>query len=223
MSIKQLPIKHRYLYIPYRWSKEYIQKLIDEPSEPEDYPNALLDIKNCINKIDINNKTVLVIGSITPWIECFMLKLGLSIVYTTDINKITIDDDRILFYDVNKLHELSPDIIISFSVVEHIGLGRYGDELDEDGDFKFMQRTHDLLKEDGYFILGIPVADKYKCDFPWHRIYDNKRFIKLINNYKIIMSSKNGSVSFGNIIDYSFNNEFYNADWQNQPAILLQK
>ena len=51
MDIKQLPIKHRDLYTPYIWSKEYIQKLIDEPSEPEDYPNALIDIKNCINQI----------------------------------------------------------------------------------------------------------------------------------------------------------------------------
>ena len=219
MDTKQLPIKHRELYIPNFWSKEYIQKLIDEPSEPEDYPNALLDIENCLNNIDINNKTILIIGSITPWIECFILKHNISIVYTTDINIVTIEDNRIIFYDISKINELLPDIIISFSVIEHIGLGRYGDELDEDGDLKFMERSYNLLKDNGYFILAVPVANEYKCDFPLHRIYDSNRLIKLINNYNIIMSSKNGQV----FIDYNFDEKSYSFDWQNQPTILLKK
>ena len=223
MDIKQLPIKHRDLYTPYIWSKEYIQKLIDEPSEPEDYPNALIDIKNCINQIDIKDKIILVIGSMTPWIEWLILKNGISKIYTTDINKITIEDDRIIFYDILKIHKLEPDIIISYSVVEHIGLGRYGDELDKDGDLKFMDNSYNFLKDNGYFIIGIPVANEYKCDFPLHRIYDDNRLLKLIYKYNIIMSSKNGQILNENFIDYSFDEKAYSFDWQNQPAILLQK
>lgn len=224
LNNKQLPVKYRNLYIPNRWSKEYIEKLIQDPSEPEDYPNALIDIKNCIDKIDIKNKIVLVVGSITPWIECFMLKLGASKVYTLDINQINIDDTRIVFYNnIYDLNKLCVDIIVSFSTVEHIGLGRYGDELDENGDIKFMDTLHGLLKNNGYFILAVPVANEYKCHFPAHRIYDSNRLLKLINKYKVIMSSKNGQVFNDGFIDYGFDERSNYFDWQNQPAILLRK
>jgi hypothetical protein len=220
MNLKQLPILHRELFINGEWSKEYIQKLIDNPSEPEDYPNALIDLYNCLNELDLSEKNILVVGSITPWIESYLLNLGASHINITDVNPIQINDDRISFIHFSELLENKYDIIISFSSVEHIGLGRYGDELDEDGDLKFMNSSSKLLKNKGIFILGIPVAEQYKVDGHWHRIYDENRLNILIEKYKLLKSSKNGKVTTH--IDFSFDN-FYQYDWQNQPVIFLIK
>jgi hypothetical protein len=219
ISEKQLPILHRNLFKFGIWSKEYINKLIEEPSEPEDYPNVLTDLENCLKNIKLKNKKILVIGSITPWIECFLLKNGAEQVYITDVNFIEIEDSRIIFVNTNNLKE-KYDIIVSFSSVEHIGLGRYGDPIDEDGDIKFMAESVTILKDAGIFLLGVPVAEEYKVDGNWHRIYDNIRLNLLLESYKIVMSSKNNIIL--NHVDFTFDS-YYEHDWQNQPFIVLTK
>jgi hypothetical protein len=219
LNEKQLPILHRNLFKYGVWTKEYINELIKEPSEPEDYPNALVDLDNCLQKINLKNKKILVVGSITPWIECYLLKLGADKIYITDINPIEIEDSRIVFTHTDNIKE-KYDIIISFSSVEHIGLGRYGDPIDDEGDIKFMSYAYDILTNKGIFLLGIPVAKTYKIDGHWHRIYDETKLNTLLEKYQISMSSKNNIIS--EKIDFSFDN-FYSQDWQNQPFILLRK
>jgi hypothetical protein len=83
-----------------------------------------------------------------------------------------------------------------------------------------MNSLSKLLKNKGIFILGIPVAEQYKVDGHWHRIYDENRLNILIEKYKLLKSSKNGKVTTH--IDFSFDN-FYQYDWQNQPVIFLIK
>lgn len=48
------------------------------------------------------------------------------------------------------------DYIISISVVEHIGLGAYGDTKKERGDRKALRNIYYMLKSSGYFIITIP-------------------------------------------------------------------
>jgi hypothetical protein len=69
-------------------------------------------------------------------------------------------------------------------------------------------------------MIGIPVAESYKVDGDWHRIYDEKRIKELFNSYNILLTSKNGMVN--KKIDYSFDNQ-YKFDWQNQPFIVLKQ
>jgi hypothetical protein len=217
---RQLPILHRDLFIEGEWKKNFIDKLIEQPSEPEDYPNVLLDLHNCLDGVVLDGKKILVVGSITPWIECFLLKNGAFNVDVTDINEIKINDDRITFVKSNELINNEYDLIISFSSIEHAGLGRYGDDIDENGDLNFMDGLHSLLQNNGIFLLGVPVAEKYKVDGIWHRIYDKSRLEILTKKYNIIKSSKNNKVT--PYVDFSFD-EFYQYDWQNQPFIFLLK
>jgi hypothetical protein len=95
----QLPVLFQEHYINSYWSEEYINLLIDTPSEPNDYPNVLLDLNNCLIELSLNldNKKILVIGSISPWIECFLLNKKASMVYTTDVNIIEIESEKICF------------------------------------------------------------------------------------------------------------------------------
>jgi len=54
--------------------------------------------------------------------------------------------------------------------VEHIGLGRYGDPLDYDGDMKAINELKRVLAVDGNLLFVVPVG-KPKIMFNAHRIY----------------------------------------------------
>jgi hypothetical protein len=55
-------------------------------------------------------------------------------------------------------------------VVEHVGLGRYGDPLDPDGDLKAMAELNRVLAQSGSLLFVVPVG-KSKIMFNAHRIY----------------------------------------------------
>jgi hypothetical protein len=54
--------------------------------------------------------------------------------------------------------------------VEHVGLGRYGDELDSEGDLKAMEELKRVLKPGGDLLLVVPVG-KPRVEFNAHRVY----------------------------------------------------
>jgi SAM-dependent methyltransferase len=56
-------------------------------------------------------------------------------------------------------------------VVEHIGLGRYGDPLDYDGDIKAASELNRVLAPGGDLLFVVPVG-KPRIQFNAHRIYD---------------------------------------------------
>ena len=55
-------------------------------------------------------------------------------------------------------------------VIEHIGLGRYGDPLDVDGDLKAMAELKRVLAPGGTLLLAVPVG-RPRVQFNAHRIY----------------------------------------------------
>ena len=55
-------------------------------------------------------------------------------------------------------------------VVEHVGLGRYGDELDPDGDVKAMRELARVLAPAGNLLFVVPVG-RPRVQFNAHRIY----------------------------------------------------
>lgn len=54
--------------------------------------------------------------------------------------------------------------------IEHIGLGRYGDEIDYDGDLKAINELVRVLAKDGNLLVVVPVG-KPRLEFNAHRIY----------------------------------------------------
>ena len=55
-------------------------------------------------------------------------------------------------------------------VVEHVGLGRYGDALDPDGDLKAMAELSRVLAPGGSLLFAVPVG-RPRVQFNAHRIY----------------------------------------------------
>ena len=70
------------------------------------------------------------------------------------------------------------DSIVSLScmhVIEHIGLGRYGDPLDPDGDLKAIKELVRVLAPGGNLLVATPVG-RPRVAFNAHRIYDHEAF-----------------------------------------------
>jgi SAM-dependent methyltransferase len=55
-------------------------------------------------------------------------------------------------------------------VIEHVGLGRYGDPLDPDGDLKAMSELRRVLAPGGQLLIAVPVG-RPRVQFNAHRVY----------------------------------------------------
>jgi len=79
-------------------------------------------------------------------------------------------------------------------VVEHIGLGRYGDELDPQGDLKAIGELKRVIKINGNLLLVVPVG-KPKIMFNAHRIYSYEQIVGQFEGWDVrefsLVSSKN--------------------------------
>ena len=79
--------------------------------------------------------------------------------------------------DLTKLDwpDASVESLSCMHVIEHVGLGRYGDPLDPDGDMKAIRELVRVLAPGGSLLVAVPVGRERIC-FNAHRIYDAKTF-----------------------------------------------
>lgn len=75
--------------------------------------------------------------------------------------------------DLTNLHFETGSIesLSCMHTVEHIGLGRYGDPLDVEGDVKAMRELQRVIKKGGNLLFVVPVGDA-RIEFNAHRVYD---------------------------------------------------
>ncbi|MEM9282585.1 MAG: DUF268 domain-containing protein, partial [Verrucomicrobiota bacterium] len=147
------------------WSNELLNRLVylaskDADISPSDYPGSALQFYAAFQSHPIEGQDILVVGSISPWVEAIALSRGASSVTTTDYARITCESDQIRLIAPREVFNRSDafDAVCSFSSIEHDGLGRYGDRLNPAGDFETMARLRNCLKNDGRFYLGIPIG-----------------------------------------------------------------
>lgn len=86
-------------------------------------------------------------------------------------------------------------------VVEHIGLGRYGDVLDYDGDLKAINEIKRVLAIDGNLLFVVPIGNKAKIQFNAHRIYIIEQIKEYFSDFELkefaLISEKSGEMLFG--------------------------
>ena len=70
-------------------------------------------------------------------------------------------------------------------VLEHIGLGRYGDPIDPTGDVKGARELSRSLAENGHLLVVVPVG-KDKIVYNAHRIYSYESVLKLFPKLQLI-------------------------------------
>lgn len=115
------------------------------------------------HKDEIKKKRCAVIGSEVPWVEAILLAVGAEQVTTVEYAKIVSEDSRVrimhpddlaALYKENSTHKPF-DCVVSFSSLEHAGLGRYGDIVDPWADLRAMAEYQCLSTPGAAFFIGV--------------------------------------------------------------------
>lgn len=178
------------------WSKEYVEKfkntytpqnIKDKAYLAEPYGGASGWLLKAFENHNVKNKRVAVIGSLTPWIEAILLNLD-NIVTTVEYNVPVCNEvpnlNAISYADFCASDTVY-DAIVTYSSIEHSGLGRYGDELNPNGDLETMEQIHKHLNKNGVLVWGAPVGHDALV---WnaHRIYGRIRLPIMFRQFKEI-------------------------------------
>ncbi|MCW5211926.1 DUF268 domain-containing protein [Desulfobulbus sp. TB] len=80
----------------------------------------------------------------------------------------------------------SLDSVSSLCVVEHIGLGRYGDPLDPDGTEKALQELKRVITPSGYLYISLPVDDRNITYFNAHRAFTEQYILDMFPDFDVV-------------------------------------
>lgn len=157
--------------------------------------NSLLDALDATRHLDVRGKRVLVIGTEIPWVEVALIVSGAAHVTTLEYGKLVSEHPQISTATPASIREsflrggIVPfDAVVTFSSVEHSGLGRYGDPLNPWGDLLAIARAWCITREGGHLLIGVPFEGKGRDRVIWnvHRVYGPSRYPHLAANWKLV-------------------------------------
>lgn len=151
-------------------------------------------------KFPIENKDVCIFGSANPWYEAISVEFGAKSCTVLEFSDRPSFHPSIRYLKPDFSEGLVFDVGISVSSFEHYGLGRYGDPLDPEGDFRAMGQAKKVIRKFGKLYLSVPVG-KDCIYYNAHRIYGRCRFQKLIDNWKLLDSYGFNKDSFDSTIN----------------------
>lgn len=70
-------------------------------------------------------------------------------------------------------------------VIEHIGLGRYGDPINPEGDLKSIKELKRVLAKGGSLLFVVPIGGVARIQFNAHRIYTYEQIMGYFNNLQL--------------------------------------
>ncbi|KAH7699971.1 Protein K06H6.1, partial [Aphelenchoides avenae] len=173
---------------PLIWTRTLIERIAKEVQEDHKRSYTYWDgwtVFAAMKHVGVAGLRGAVIGSQSPWVEAYCLVNGAKHITTVDYQEIKIEHPQMDFLSVTiSLYE-SFDFIVTFSSLEHSGLGRYGDPLDPFGDVKEMRKLRCLLKPGGMLYLGLPTGLDTVV-FNAHRIYGRLRLPFMMEGLELI-------------------------------------
>ena len=160
-----------------------------------DETNRLLD---GLERAQLRGRTVLVIGSENPWVEAACLASGAAHVTTLEYGRITTDHPKLSTYTPSEFRHRRQEgklpsfgAIVTFSSVEHSGLGRYGDALNPWGDLIAIARAWCVAATDAKLVIGVMSGDD-RIEWNAHRRYGRLRYPYLATNWQLEWASPTG-------------------------------
>ena len=155
---------------------------------PKDYWIYLATLKHVSNNND-KKLTAIIFGTQSPWLEAWLIYIGIDQVVTSEYNDLTFDHPQMktISGGMNSLKDFNNtfDLAFSISSFDHDGLGRYGDPLNPNGDIEAMKLVKYVLKSTGQLYLTIPIGPDV---IVWnlHRRYGNIRLPMLLVGWTIL-------------------------------------
>jgi SAM-dependent methyltransferase len=132
------------------------------------------------------------------------------------ITTLTMIDIRPLSLGLNSINFLKGDILnlpfknnsidslSSLCVIEHIGLGRYGDKIDPEGSEKAFLEINRVLKRGANFYFSVPIENENKVYFNAHRAFKEDYILnQLLQNFEILDKKYIYGNDFQNNLDNS--------------------
>lgn len=102
--------------------------------------------------------------------------------------EITLSDLTSNHADIAKLpfEDNSVPSLSCMHVIEHIGLGRYGDSIDPSGDIKAASELSRVLAPEGRLIIVVPMGAKALIEYNAHRIYSYAEALNLFPSLSLV-------------------------------------
>lgn len=131
---------------------------------------------------------VLDVGSTGSQLALMLLALGHE-VWTIDVRKYEYESVSNCLHCITgdiRSADFSPsffDAVLVVSTIEHIGLGRYGDSIDAEGDRNAMNEIRRILAPKGVLLITVPFG--LQCTTRTHRVYDWKSLQFLLRGFEI--------------------------------------
>lgn len=112
--------------------------------------------------------------------------------------------------------------ISSLHVIEHLGLGRYGDPIAFEGYIKGLDSIYGILKRGGKFYFSVPMGGPQRIEFNAHRIFSLKSLLALFEGKYSIdsFSYEHDSGSFFLDVELTDENIEKNCDCAHGCAIF---
>jgi hypothetical protein len=156
----------------HNWTSDLIEGMISQLRTGKLQGTYGATETNCfaqsLGNTSFRDKKVLVIGSEIPWVEAVMLHKGAAHVMTLEYANLVSSHARVSTVTPAALAELvrkgqapSFDAIVSFSSLEHSGLGRYGDGVNPYGDLITSAKAWCLANPGADFVVGVPSSGTY--------------------------------------------------------------
>ena len=165
------------------------------------YDKGPMRLYNVFSVFPPKGKKCLVVGSAPhPWVEAILLSYGVTDITTSEYQVPFIppsckyaDKMKTIHHEELLANPEQFDMIVSFSSLEHDGLGRYHDPMSPGGDLQQLCNLYELLKPGGVFVLEVPLglttdaagAEQDKIRFPLDRNYGPVRYVELIKQFKL--------------------------------------
>lgn len=156
-----------------------------------EYPFGIAELVKLSKKSKVN--TVLDAGSFGSPFGLILASLGFRVsgvdISMWDVNfpgfKSEVGDLKNL-----KHKDGSFDAVAIISTVEHCGLARFREDVDEDGDIRAMKEMWRVIRKGGYCILTVPYGKSFRVHENKHRVYDKKSFKKrLVGKFSVLKTS----------------------------------
>lgn len=167
----------------FKLKKEKILKKINVNERIVEIPFVLQNL----HMAGKNDLTILDIGCMESILPIMLASLGYKI-YGVDIRNYPYSHPNLFFSkaDICRLPFKTKtfDVAIAISVIEHVGLGAYGDSFCQNGDSVALEKVYDCLKSNGLLFLTVPFG--VRTVNREQRIYDLDLIEKLLDSKFII-------------------------------------